>query len=261
MNQVRALPSRLEHREQEFRTRGYVLIERVVGASVLEGIYAQLISEFEQTKAEGKLFVGGGTLSGHLNCFPGVGSSWVYEALESSGIVDLVHRLSPNSLGLPSVGCNLNLPHSSAQNEHIDGYAASPFLVVNVAVVDTQLQNGAMEVMPSTHLREYKYWQLLASRPERTRLCMLRGDVLIRTSALWHRGMPNRTGRPRPMLAFTWENGGSLLADPFTAYDGKVRFLPNRFRTNWLGRLRERAFVAAPRLGRAVRAASSLFDD
>jgi ectoine hydroxylase-related dioxygenase (phytanoyl-CoA dioxygenase family) len=87
---------------------------------------------------------------------------------------------------------------------------------------------------------------------------MSRGDVVIRTSSLWHRGMPNNTPQPRPMLAFTWEDGGSQLPDPFAAHDGQIRFFPNRFRTDWLGRLRERVHVAMPGLSRAVRAATSL---
>ncbi len=182
----------------------------------------------------------------------------MYDELETRGIIDLVQRLSARSLRLPNVGCNLNLPGSVAQNEHVDGCAATPFLVVNVAVVDTRLDNGALQIMPGSHQRQYKYWELLASQRERIRLSMSRGDVLIRTSSLWHRGMPNLTSQPRPMLAFTWEDGGSALPDPFSAYD-QIRFFPNRFRTDWAGRLRERVFVAAPRLSRAVRAARSVF--
>ena len=41
--------------------------------------------------------------------------------------------------------------------------------------------------------------------------------------------------------------------------DGRIRFLPNRFDTNWRGRLLERAFVTAPRLGIAYHVARSLF--
>ncbi|MEO6602693.1 MAG: phytanoyl-CoA dioxygenase family protein [Polyangiaceae bacterium] len=242
-------------------SRGYAVVPGVVEPSVLANIQVQISTEFDHARSEGRLFTGGGTLSGHLNCFPGLAARAVYDALEGRGIIEMVRAFSSRPLRMPNVGCNLNLPHSSEQNEHIDGFAATPFLVVNVAVVDTTLANGAMEVMPRTHQREYKYWQLLASRPERLRLGMSQGDVVIRTSTLWHRGMPNRTPQPRPMLAFTWEDGGSSLDDPFAAHEGQVQFLPNRFRTDWAGRLRERVFVAAPRFSRAVRAASSFITD
>ena len=249
-----------EGSKHEFESNGYLVFRDVVGGATLAEVQARLVTEFARVKAEGRLFAGGGSVSGHLNCFPGEGARVVYEALEARGIIDLVRALSSQPLRMPNVGCNLNLPHSSPQNEHVDGYAATPFLVANVAVVDTGLDNGAMEVMPGTHRRDYKYWQLLASRPKRVRLQMSRGDVAIRTSTLWHRGMPNHTEQPRPMLAFTWEDGGSSLSDPFSAHDGQIRFFPNRFRTDWAGRVRERVFVAAPRLSRALRAASSLFE-
>lgn len=254
-------PSRLqtdETLERTFGAHGYVTLPGVINRTLLANLHVQLIAEYERAKAEGELFAGGGTLSGHLNCFPGANSRNVYEALEERGIIDLVRRLSARSLRLPNVGCNLNLPGSTAQNEHVDGYASTPFLVVNVAVVDTRIDNGAMEIMPGTQQREYKYWELLARRPERIRLSMSRGDVVIRTSNLWHRGMPNLTSQPRPMLAFTWEDGGSSLPDPFAAHE-QIRFFPNRFRTTWAGRLRETVFVTAPRLSSAARAACSIF--
>jgi hypothetical protein len=72
--------------------------------------------------------------------------------------------------------------------------------------------------------------------------------------------MPNYSAAPRPMLAFTWEDGGTTLADPYAVHDGRITFLPNRYRPSWQGKLVERAFVAAPRLGSAYRAARSLFE-
>jgi hypothetical protein len=62
------------------------------------------------------------------------------------------------------------------------------------------------------------------------------------------------------MLAFTWEDGGSTLADPYRANEGRITFFPNRFPTNFKGRLRERMFVSAPGVSTALRAARSLFE-
>ena len=50
------------------------------------------------------------------------------------------------------------------------------------------------------------------------------------------------------------------LADPYSAHGGRITFLPNRHGTDWKGRLRERAFVAAPRLGSAYLFVQSMFD-
>ena len=209
------------------------------------------------SKSHGKLFTGGGTVHGHLNCFPGVASRFVYETLQARGILDIVQALSSVPLRAPNVGCNMNLPGSAAQNDHADSYTAEPFLIVNIAVVDTEVTNGAMQVLCRTHRKNSKYWQILLQRPERIRVCMKQGDVVLRTSMLWHRGMPNLSRNARPMLALTWEDGGSSLDDPYDVHGGRITFLPNRYRTDWAGRLRERAFVAAPRLATVIRVVQS----
>jgi hypothetical protein len=62
--------------------------------------------------------------------------------------------------------------------------------------------------------------------------------------------MPNRSKAIRPMLAFTWEDGGSNLADPYIAHGGKITLLTNRYSQSLSGRLRERAFASLPTLGK-----------
>jgi len=243
---------------QAFRTEGYLKFDGVVARDRLAQLHQRIGEEFALAKQSGRLFSGGGTVSGHLNCFPGVESRFVYECLQQAGIIDLVRGLSEGVLRAPNIGCNLNLPGSAPQNEHVDGYASTPFLVVNVAVVDTNLENGAMEILRRTQNDDDKFWRILLKRPERVRLGMRQGDVVIRTSTLWHRGMPNRSAAPRPMLAFTWEDGGSSLPDPYDLHQGRITFLPNRYRTDWAGRLRERAFVAMPAVGTAYRVVRSM---
>ena len=233
-----------------FAREGYVTLPNVVSKSRLAALSDELRDEYARARANGELFSGGGTISGHLNCFPGAQSRFVYDELEQYGVFDLVRKLSPTVARMPNIGCNLNLPNSSAQNSHVDGCAASSFLIVNVAPIDTDLGNGAMEVTPGTHLREYKYWQYALSGKPAIRVRMRAGDVIVRSSMLWHRGMPNKSNAIRPMLAFTWENGGSDLVDPYTAHGGKITLLPNRYAQNLSGRLRERAFTSLPALGK-----------
>jgi ectoine hydroxylase-related dioxygenase (phytanoyl-CoA dioxygenase family) len=142
----------------------------------------------------------------------------------------------------------------------MDRTFTNEFLIANVAVVDTDLANGAIELAPGTHRKFYKFWRWAIERPYRKsiRVPMQQGDVLVRVSNLWHRGMPNHTSTPRPMLAFTWEDGGSQYDDPFSVDGGKIAFRPNWFRPSLLGRLRERVFVAAPFSYSAYRFVDSL---
>jgi hypothetical protein len=242
---------------RSFEDNGYLTFAGVVDKAQLAELHRKILAEFDDAKSHGKLFTGGGTVHGHLNCFPGVASRFVYETLQARGILDIVQALSSVPLRAPNVGCNMNLPGSGAQNDHADSYTTAPFLIVNIAAVDTEVTNGAMEVLGRTHRKNSKYWQILLQRPERIRLCMKQGDVVLRTSMLWHRGMPNLSRNARPMLALTWEDGGSSLDDPFAVHGGHITFLPNRYRTDWSGRLRERAFVAVPRLATAVQVVRS----
>src|SRR5262249_46387382 len=154
--------------------------------------------------------------SGHLNCYPGEAARFAYEALKAHGIVDVIRAISPKSNREPNMGCNFNLPGSVIQHIHMDGVYTREFMIANVAVVGTDLVNGAIDVVPGTHDRFYPYWKFaLAGRPHK-RLPAEAGDVLVRISRLWHRGMPNHSAAPRPMLAFSWEDGGSVYDDPFS---------------------------------------------
>gem|GEM_PF-6975056 len=83
-------------------------------------------------------------------------------------------------------------------------------------------------------------------------------DVLVRKSTLWHRGMPNTSTTPRPMMSLTFGERSAPEGDPFVVHDGRMFFYPNWFNTSRLGRLRERVFVAAPLTYSAYRFGTSL---
>jgi hypothetical protein len=244
-----------------FADVGYLVFRDVVPKGRLSDLRTKILDEFERAQRSGSLFSGGGLITGHLNSFPGEESRFAYDAVREHGIVDVIQALSAKSLRAPNVGCNLNLPKSVAQHYHVDSAFTQDFMVCNVAVVDTDLENGAIDVLPGTHRKFYKYWRFALEKPYRnsTRLPLKQGDVLVRTSNLWHRGMPNFTAVPRPMVAFTWEDGGSVHDDPFRIGDGKIAFHANWYRPNLLGRLRERTFVAAPFTYSAYRFVRSLW--
>jgi ectoine hydroxylase-related dioxygenase (phytanoyl-CoA dioxygenase family) len=252
----------LDDLRREYEANGFFILRNVVSLERLAVLHRALADAFESAASSGTLFSGGGLLSGHLNCFPGSGARFAYESLEEKGVIDLLRELHPRVLRMPNVGCNFNLPGSHTQHWHTDRPFAQNFMIVNVAVVDTVIANGATDVIPGTHKRFYKYTRFVLERCARNsmRVPMNRGDVLVRNSNLWHRGMTNQTATPRPMLAFTWEDGGSNERDPFAANGGGIRFLPNWFKPSRLGRLREQLFVRVPLAYSTLRFARSLVD-
>ena len=254
--------SEIEALKQSFAENGYFIIRDVVSPEPLADLHKALTRAYDTASQSGGLFSGGGMVSGHLNCFPGEGARFVLDTLQARGIIDLIKQLHPRVTRLPNVGCNFNIPGSATQHYHTDRPFTGDFMIANVAVVDTTLENGAIEIIPGTHKKFYKYTRFVMERPQRNsiRVPMNRGDVLVRTSNTWHRGMPNRTAAPRPMLAFTWEDGGSPNDDPFAIEGGGIHFLPNWFKPTRLGRVRERLFVKVPITYSAFRFARSLYD-
>jgi hypothetical protein len=250
-----------ERLKESFAENGYFVARNVVSRESLADLHAALIREFNAVSKSGALFAGGGLFSGHLNFSPGLLGRFAYDTLVESGIVDLIKQLDPTVVRLPRVGGNFNIPGSHVQHAHTDRGFSGNFMIANVAVVDTDIENGAMEVFPGTHDRLYKYTEVVLGGRLRkgVRVPMSRGDVLVRNANLWHHGMPNQTSSPRPQLSFTWENGGSEQ-DSFNVEGGGIRFLPNWFKPTRLGRLREQVFVRAPFAYSALRFARSLID-
>jgi Phytanoyl-CoA dioxygenase (PhyH) len=253
-------PFHVEGLKSQFAEQGYLLLSNVISRSELTTVNERLEEEFARWKASTSSFRGGGLMSGHLNCYPGELVRGVMNELREKGVLSLAQSLLPTDPMATRLGCNFNLPGSVVQHYHMDGIFLEHFLILNVAVVDTDLRNGAIDVIPQTHKRFYKYWEFAARGVYRgtTRLPMSQGDILLRTSTLWHRGMPNRSDRPRPMLAITLGEKGVSTNDPFAHANGRVEFQTNWFTTSLLGRLRERTTVVAPITYSAYRFARSL---
>ncbi len=247
--------------KRQFERDGYLVFRGAVSREKLTELRGKLDQAFIDAQRTGKLISGGGTIAGHLNCLPGETARFAYDALREKGLLDIVQAVYPKPIDSFAVGCNYNLPKSTAQHYHMDGVYLKDFMIANVAVVDTDLRNGAIDVLPGTHRRFYKFYEYALARKYKgtTRLPLSAGDVLIRVSTLWHRGMPNFTDVARPMLAFTMgEKMKVAPGDPFKTKNDEIEFYENWYRPNLIGRLRERTFVTAPITYSAYRFVRSL---
>jgi ectoine hydroxylase-related dioxygenase (phytanoyl-CoA dioxygenase family) len=235
---------------------GYVVITDVVSKDRLGEFNATIVGVYERTAK----FSGGGSISGHLNCFPGEPARFIYDEIEASGIADAIRSMRPGKSNDVRTTLNFNLPGSRPQHYHMDGVYVEEYLICNVAVVDTDIANGAIDLLPSTNREFYPFWRYALKRKYRmtTRIPMKQGDVLLRKSTLWHRGMPNTTYAPRPMMSLTFGEKGVPTGDPFQTNNGEVLFYPNWYSTSTLGAFRERMEVAAPITRSTVRFVRSL---
>src|SRR5438045_1002474 len=142
-----------------FAEHGYAFFPGVVSKEKLSQLHGRLQAEFDRMKGDGKLFDGGGNLTGHLNCFPGEESRFVYDTLVEQGIIDAIRQIFPKATGLPNVGLNFNLPNSVAQHYHADRPFTQEFIICNIAVVDTEIANGAIDVLPGSQKQFYPFWK------------------------------------------------------------------------------------------------------
>jgi ectoine hydroxylase-related dioxygenase (phytanoyl-CoA dioxygenase family) len=232
---------------------GYAVLPGIVSRDRLQALADDLSREY----AAADKFDGGGSIAGHLNCFPGSGAAFAYDELIEAGVVDAVHCMRTGRDNAIRVTMNWNLPGSVQQHFHIDGLYTEDFLICNVAVVDTTVHNGAIALLPGTSREFLPFWKYSVQRSYRgtKQIEMAQGDVLLRRSNLWHRGMPNHSDRPRPMLSITFGEKSAPEGDPF---EGDIRFYENWYGTSRAGVLRERIFVAAPISYSAYRFAKSL---
>jgi len=244
--------------QKQVDEQGYAVLRGVVPRHSLAQ-YASTVSE-EYEKAP--KFKGGGTVTGHLNCFPGRSARFAWDELEASGLVDAVYAMRAGRPNQMRVTMNFNLAGSVAQHYHIDGAYLDDFLICNLAVVDTTLINGAIDLLPGTNREFMPFWKYALTRQYKksTRLEMQAGDVLLRKSNLWHRGMPNKSKVARPLLSFTFGEKGAPEGDPFEVNNGDFEFYANWYRTSRAGRARERTFKMFPLSYSAYRFATSLRD-
>ena len=139
-------------------------------------------------------------------------SLWADPAvIDNDAIMAVVSEL----VGADGVMCQLATDTPLQGSEHQDlhrdtqllfpetGVETAPYqLAVNFPLVDVTLDNGPMEYAPGTHmLSKTEGLRRIESGEIKLQPCLMnRGDVLIRDVRHIHRGTPNPSTIPRPMV-------------------------------------------------------------
>lgn len=130
---------------------------------------------------------------------------------EDEDVLDIVARLVGEDATMVQLATDTPLEGSEYQDVHRDtpplfpetGRETPPFqLAVNFPLVEVTEENGAFEVARGTHLMsKAEALRLLETGERRLEpVTMKLGDVMIRDVRALHRGTPNRTREPRPMV-------------------------------------------------------------
>ena len=81
-------------------------------------------------------------------------------------------------------------------------------LTFNIPLVEFTWASGAIELLPGTHWLPRNFWEdkdIRAVNAYPVRLDLRLGDAVLRDGNTLHRGTPNLTDRPRPMLDQTYK--------------------------------------------------------
>lgn len=137
------------------------------------------------------------------------------EIYEDPDILAILTQLCGPDIVIPELASDTPLYGSDYQVIHRDITQCSPDLpgadpaqpfqfAVNFPLVDVNAENGPFEIIRGTHLlSDAASKALIQSGEARARLeplFMQLGDVMIRDVRALHRGTPNRTDTPRPMI-------------------------------------------------------------
>ena len=130
---------------------------------------------------------------------------------EDEDVLAVVFRLVGRDAVMCQLASDTPILGSAYQDVHRDapplfpetGQETPPFqLAVNFPLVDVAEENGPFEVARSTHMiSKEEGLRLIEAGERRLEAVTLRaGDVMIRDVRGLHRGTPNRTNEPRPMV-------------------------------------------------------------
>jgi hypothetical protein len=130
---------------------------------------------------------------------------------EDEDVLAIVEKLVGEDAVMCQLATDTPLLGSDYQDIHRDapplfpesGAETPPFqLAVNFPLVDVEIENGPFEVAPQTHLLSKDEGMRLieSGAVSLNPITMRLGDVMIRDVRGLHRGTPNRTGVPRPMV-------------------------------------------------------------
>jgi hypothetical protein len=130
---------------------------------------------------------------------------------EDDDVLALVSRLVGEDAVMHQLAADTPVLGSEYQDVHRDApplfpetcAETPPFqLAVNFPLVDVRVENGPFEVAPGTHMvsKGEGLRRIEAGEVKLEPITMSLGDVMIRDVRGLHRGTPNRTAEPRPMV-------------------------------------------------------------
>ena len=223
---------RVERLLNELYINGFAVMEDAIPIPVIERIHAAFLPMLDHVRRHeqelghperGDIRIGCGRLQ-HPNRYT---MQWPWEdglacpeIAEHPTLLALLEAYwQTDDFQVTCLHSNNPYPGSVHQNWHRDiqlmaphtAMARVPHFGVKFPLVDTGVENGSFEVLPSTQFLadpklEGDYDAIIesGSYPHRTRINMKRGTLWVQDPRALHRGTPNRSEAPRPELVICY---------------------------------------------------------
>ena len=241
---------------------GFLKIEQAIDTRLLDDLKTDIESKLVNYSKTLKHL--GGLRSGHLNATIGRYASILHKELMSGEIYQEIEKnfkIDLNNYSV-TVGCNLNFPGSIEQHIHRDTNFDDRKIIINIPCVDVNEINGSIELFLDSELCPYSYLEFLMNRKKfkPIRANSNKGDILIRDSNLFHRGMPNYSDQVRVMVAFVFNKKlNNDNQNMNTEFPQNIEFFENWYKNDRLGRIKEILFIKLPIIRSLYRIIKSLY--
>ncbi len=223
-------PDLTQLRLKEFRLNGFVVLPGLLPPGAVEAFHQELLpilrGEFAAaTRGEGSALRGPSRIAFDLTRYQKLLDGPFYQEMFTQNPVaeDLVGRILAPAGGWRRGWTQVECPFPGAvpmtwhpdqtldETPDLTAPNRTVRVTFNIPLVDFTPENGAMEVIPGSHLlprSELAFPFETLPRLYPVSLGLKQGDVLLRDGNMLHRGTANRSSGPRPMLDQTYKAAG-----------------------------------------------------
>ena len=245
--------------------KSFIFKKDFIDSSILNKINDDVLSQLDIFLASGVKL--GGQNYGHLNATIGSHAETILEAIQEKGLLELIAKEYDLDLKdyFITCACNINLPGSKKQHIHRDTNFNDSKIIINIPLVPVNEKNGSIEVFLGTNKYPLSFLDFLLKKSKFSseRINTNLGDIFIRDSNLFHRGMENLSLEPRPMVALTLSKKDIATTEEMDATfgGGEIEFLNNWFESDNKGRFLEHFYMHFPILRSLKRIIASIVKD
>ena len=208
---------------------GVLVLDQIVDHAPLDDLKTRMDRDSVDLLAFCNSIGGNPRDRGHLQQGPPPMAPYVFPGYVANPLIcDALRTILGEDAYCEFYNGNTNCPDSTYQQLHLDAMhepsageaAPTSAVVVNVVPQDVDERNGAVELWPGTHkivVPTPVPEDAIAARRAETapvRGVIRKGDVLLRDSRLWHRGVPNPSDEYRHMIAMVVVSAGKPRGRP-----------------------------------------------